>query len=92
MRFPCHMVERKITNNYDMIGCTFALLLRCFKEEDNWFAAQCIWWLASIIQYIELLRFHLEYNTFPSEYLRDCVVTPLPEKLSDELIISNENI
>jgi len=26
---------------------------------------------------MEILRFHLEYNTFPSEYIGDCVVTPL---------------
>jgi len=54
------MPEQTFNNDYDIIGCAFALLLRRFEEEDNWFAAQCIWWLASIIQYIEILKYHLE--------------------------------
>jgi len=74
------MPDKIFTNNHDIIACAFALLLWRFQEEDNWFAAQCNWWLVSSIQYTELLRYHLEYNTFLSEYMRDCIVTPsLPQ-------------
>jgi len=73
------MTERKFTNDYDIMVYAFSLLLRQFQKEDNWFAAQCIWWLASIIQYTEILRFYLEYQIFPSDYVKNCVVTPLIE-------------
>jgi len=78
MRFPRPMTDKRFTNDYNIIVYAFALLIRRFWTEDNIFAAQCIWWLASIIHYMETLRFHFEYQVFPSEYIRDCVVTPLP--------------
>lgn len=77
MWFPCPMKDQTFANEYDIIVCALALLLRQFEKEDKWFAAQCIWWLVSIIQYTEILKYHLEYNTYPSVYLRDCIVTPL---------------
>jgi len=86
------MNERKFTNDYDIIVYAFSLLIRRFQREDNIFAAQCIWWLASIIQYTEILRFYFEYQVFPSTYVRDCIVSPLPEKISEESIIPDSDI
>ena len=81
------MNEQKFTNDYDIIAYALSLLIRRLPKEDNIFAAQCIWWLASIIQYMEILRYYLKYQTFPSEYLRDCTVTPLLEQVNDWTII-----
>jgi len=81
------MDERRFTNDYDINAYALSLLIRRFPKEDNIFAAQCIWWLASIIQYMEILRYYLKYQTFPSEYLRDCTVTPLSEQVNDGTII-----
>jgi len=92
MRFPRLMVEQPFTNEYDIIVCTLALLLRWFQQEDNLFAAQCIWWLASIIQYTEILKFHLQYNTYPSIYVKDLKVTPLICHIDKRDLIEETNI
>jgi len=81
------MTEVKIANDYDHIGRPLSLLLRHFQKEDNPFAAQCIWWLASIIQYTEILKFYFKYQTFPSEYIKDCIVMPLPNPVNKEIIV-----
>jgi len=86
------MTERKFDNNYNIIVCAFSLLITHFVEEDNIFAAQCIWWLASIIQYTKIFKFYLEYQIFPWVYVRDCVVTPLPKKVPEETLIPDSNI
>jgi len=86
------MTKQTFENDYDIIVFVFALLTRRFQREDNIFAAQCIWWLAGIIQYKEILRFYFEYQVFPSEYIKDCVVTPLPERTSEEIAIPDDDI
>jgi len=60
-RFPRHMTKREFINKYDIIIYAFFLLIQRFREEDNLFAAQCIWWLASIIQYTEVLTYYFDY-------------------------------
>jgi len=44
------MTEYKFNNEYNVILYTLSLLLDCFESEDQHFAAQYTWWLASIIQ------------------------------------------
>jgi len=56
--------------------------------DDNIFATQCIWWLASVIQYTERLKYYFEYQLFPSDYLRDCTVTPLINPVVNRSIVS----
>jgi len=74
------MTTREFTNHYHIIIYALFLLIHGFKKEDNIFAAQCIWWLASIIQYTEVLTYYFDYQIFPSECLRDFTVTLLPQK------------
>ena len=91
-RFPRPMTERLFANNYDIIMCALSLLIRQFQKEENIFAAQCIRWLASIIQYMEILRFLLGYQTYPSEYIRNWIVTPLPNQDNEGTIIPVSDI
>jgi len=79
MQFPHPMTEQKFNNDYDIIVCALSLSIRRFQKEDIIFATQCIWWLASIIQYTEILKFYLQYQVLPSEYIENCVVTPLAQ-------------
>jgi len=62
-------------NKYDVTLCALSLLLDHSKKEDQLFAAQCIWWLASIIQFTEILTYYQLYNIFPSDYLNNAIVT-----------------
>ena len=86
------MNERKLTNDHDIIVYTLFLSIRWFQKEDNIFAAQCVWWLASIIQYTEILNYYVQYQTFPSEYVRDCILTPLPSCDNEGTIIPESDI
>jgi len=86
------MTTREFTNDYDIIIYAFFLLIHWFKKEDNIFVAQCIWWLASIIQYTEVLTYYFDYQIFPSEYLRDCIVTPLLQKDNSGTIVPDSDI
>jgi len=86
------MTRQTFNNDYDIIVYAFPLLIRWFKEENNIFAAQCIWWLASIIQYTEIFKFYLEYQIIPWTYGEDCVVTPLPRRVHEETIIPDSDI
>jgi len=86
------MTDKEFANDYDIIVYAFALLIRPSQKEYNIFAAQCIWWLASIIQCMERLRFDFEYHVFSSQYVRDCVVTPLPAQSAMGIIIPDDNI
>jgi hypothetical protein len=54
-------------------------------------AAQCIWWLASIIQFAEIFINYEYYTIFPSEYINNLEVSPLPEHVQEESIIQNCN-
>jgi len=86
------MTERKFTNDNDIFVCAFTLLLRLFQQEDKYFATHCIWWMASIIQYTEILKFHLEYNTYQSAYIKDCIVTPLLSQVDNRTILPESDI
>lgn len=71
------MVLHEFDNDNDVILWAFSALLDFFKKQDMLFEVQCIWWLPSIIQFTEILTYYWHYKIFPSEYLRDCQVTPL---------------
>jgi len=71
------MSEHKFNNEYDVILWTIFLLLDRFEKEDQLFTAQCIWWLASMIQFMEILIYYRHYQIFPSDYVINYVVTPL---------------
>ena len=92
MRFPRPMTGYKCENEYNIIIDPSSCLLDHFQMEDRLFAAQWIWWLASIIQYTEVLIYYRVYTTFPSEYVRDCVVKQLPQQATEETIISDIDI
>jgi len=72
------MPEDKFDNEYDVIIFALSTILDQLERQDQLFAAQCIWWLASIIQYMEILLFYRQYQIFPSYYVKNCIVTPLP--------------
>jgi len=72
------MVEHQISNVYDIKRCAVSVLLDSFEKEDQLFAAQCVWWLASILQFTEILISYRHYPVFPSEYNNHLVVSPLP--------------
>jgi len=85
---PAPMTEHRIINEYDVILCALSLIPNHLEKEDQLFAAQCIWWLASMIQFTEILSYYRHYEIFPSDYVRDCVVTPVPKRLlQDKLIL-----
>jgi len=71
------MKKREFNHDYDIITDALFLLIQRFRKEDNTFGAQCIWWLASIIQYTEILKYYFEYQVFASDYVRDSIRTPL---------------
>ena len=92
MQFPHPMTRQEFTSKYDIITYAFFLLIQWFQKEDNIFAAQCIWWLASIVQYTEILKYSFDYQIFPSEYVRDCIVKPLPQKDDNRTLASESDI
>jgi len=78
------MVEHKFNNEYDIILHALSLLLDHFEKDDQLFAAQWIWWLASIIQFTEILTYYRHYKIFPSDFITDLVVALLPTGVPDE--------
>jgi len=68
MWFTRPMVEHKFNNNNYSTLFALSLLLDRFEKEDQLFATQCGWWLASIIQSTEILLCDQNYKIFPSEY------------------------
>jgi len=72
--------------------CVRSLLLDWFKKANQLFAAQCIWWLASIIQFTEVLIYYHQYNIFPSDYIKNLRVTPSPDKPANRLLIPESDI
>jgi len=72
------MIKDELNNEYNVILCRHSLLLDLFEKEDHLFAAQCISWVVSIIQFTEILIYYRHYHIFPSDYVKDLVLTPLP--------------
>jgi len=63
------MIGHNLNNEYDVIVYTLSVLLDRLETEDQLSAAQCIWWLASIIQFTEILIYYRRYKVFPSDYV-----------------------
>jgi len=51
-----------------------------------------IWWLASIIQFTEILSYYGHYKIFPLDYSKDFVVTPLTQPNPDKELSFNSDI
>jgi len=66
MRFARLMPEHKFDNKYDVIIFALSTILNQLERKNQLFAAQCVWWLASIIQYTDILLFDQRYQIFPS--------------------------
>jgi len=60
--------------------------------EDRLSAAQSIWWLASIIQFTEILVYNRQYKIFSSDYIIICKVKPLPSILPGGSLIPESDI
>jgi len=90
----CHgaMTRQTLDNDHYIIVYAFSLLIRCFKEEDYFFAAQCIWWLTSMVQNTKIFRLYLEYQIFPSEYIENCDLTPLLKRVPEVTITPESDI
>jgi len=86
------MVEHKFDNEYNVVLFALSSLLDRFEEEDRLFPAQCIWWLASINQFMEIVLFYQLHNVFTSEFIKNCVVTPSPQRPSTAALVSESNI
>jgi len=84
------MVEHNFNSKYQVILCTLSMLLDRFEQDDRLFAAKCIWWLTSNIQFTEILMYYRNNKVFPSDYVKNLVVTPLLKQgtLSPESKIS----
>jgi len=74
---PRPMDEHTFYNEYKVILHAFYSSLDRFKLEDQLFAAQWIWWLASIIQFTEIWIYYRYYKIFPSDCIKNCKITPL---------------
>jgi len=72
--------------------CALSFLLDRFEKEDQLFAAQCIWWLANIIQFTEILSYDRHYKVFPSNYVANLLVTPLQQDTAEKDLVKESNI
>jgi hypothetical protein len=62
------MPLHSFNNEHDIVVWTLSYLLHRFEDSRNLFAAQCVWWVASLIQLTDILVYYHRYNIFPSEY------------------------
>jgi len=58
-------------NEADIILWTLAKLLVTFEECQYLFAAQCSWWIATVVQLDPAVRFLINTREFPSALLSD---------------------
>ena len=57
-------------NGADIILWTLAKLLVTFEEQQYLFAAQCIWWIAALVQLDPALKYLIDHGKFPSHITR----------------------
>ena len=86
------MVEHDLNNMYNIILCALSLLLDRFEKENQLFAAQCIWCIASIIHFTEMLINCRHYQVFPSDYVKNLVSTPSPARVKEGSLIPETEI
>lgn len=86
------MVDPEFNHDYDVILCHLSLLLDQFEKGNQLFTALCIWWLASMIRFTEILFDYRYFTIFPSHYIINCEVTPLLRQELSQSIISESDI
>jgi len=86
------MNNLEFNNKYNVKLCTLSLLPDRFEMEDQLFSAECIWLLASIIQFTEISTYYQIYNIFPSEYLYKISVTPTLSQSHERLLVPESQI
>jgi len=67
---------------------TFAKLLSTFEQRQYLFAAQCIWWIAALVQLDPALSYYLEYWRFLSEELNSSGLRDIPVETLESGIFS----
>jgi len=83
MQFPRPMNDRHFNNKYDEILWTFSPLLDRFEKEDQLFPAQSIWWIASVIQFTEILTYYRHYKISPGDSVRNNNTSPEESTTAD---------
>jgi len=86
------MKDLKFNNEYDMIIFTLFKLLDHFEKQDELFAGQFIWWLASIIQFTKMLIYYWHYKIFPSAYINGLITITLEYPLSSSNIVPDSKV
>lgn len=90
-RFPHPLTIHTFHNDYDLIRRATSSLLDRLEKENKLVAAQCIWWLASIIQFMEILSYYRQYKIFQVKYqIRDCKVSLLDKDTAVPLIVQDD--
>jgi len=85
------MVQHKFNNEYDTILCALSILQDRFERDVQLFAPPCIWWLASIFQFTEILIYYRHYNLFPPEYVNSLRASPVSNPgIADSIIPQSE--
>jgi hypothetical protein len=54
-------------NKYYIVIWSLSKLLDVFKQKNQLFAASCVWLLASLIKFTDILAYYRLYHLFPSE-------------------------
>jgi len=86
------MNDQKFNNEYDVIVFTLCITLGHFEKEDYSFAEQCIWWLASLIQFMVILIYYQRYTVFLCDDIDNPEVTPLGSTTIINLIVADSDI
>jgi len=81
------MTDHKFNNEYGSILFALSLPLDHSEKDDLLFAAHCIWWLASIIQFTEISTYYRLYKIFPLDYMNNLLVMPLSNPLEEEMLV-----
>jgi len=62
------MSHYNFKNEYDVIVWSFSYLLHRFEDSNNLFAAQCIWWLANLVDLKNILSYYHQHKILHSEH------------------------
>jgi hypothetical protein len=74
----------RFNNEFDIVICSLSKLLNQFEKNDQLFATQCVWWLASLVHLMDMLSYYWLYNIFPSDY-------PISQKKSTAQVVDVNN-
>jgi len=76
-------------NEANIILWSLAKLLVTFEERQYHFAAQCIWWIAALVQLDPALRYFIDHRELPSKVMgvdaetqsTEMLISPTPRDL-----------